>query len=159
MRESEWVSEWASLGVSVGIRKWDSFWCSHLQEVKDAVSSSLWLKLVMWAQLPRHRFGLHSICTAQLARLLEEPAVEGQPAGLEIKHTCSSLLPSGTFFGKRDHLFFNKHWAPLWEYIMQDWRKATIHRGKLVEHYSRQKESCICQFILVLYPLSLLRHP
>lgn len=87
------------------------------------MSSSLWLKLVIWAQQPRHRFGLQSICAAQLARLLEETAVEGQPAGLEIKHTCSSLLPSGTFYAKRDHLFFNKHWAPLWEYIMQDGEK------------------------------------
>lgn len=100
--EKEWerVIEWARLGVSVAIRKWDSFRCSHFQEVKGAVSSSLRLKLVMWAQLPRHSFGLHSICAAQLARLLEEPAVEGQPARLEIKHTCSSLLPSGTFLLK-----------------------------------------------------------
>lgn len=74
------------------------------------------MKLAIWVHVPSHSSGPHYICTAQLARVLEEPTVEGQPAGLEIKHICSSLLPSGTFYAKWDYLFFNKDWVQLWEY-------------------------------------------
>lgn len=72
------------------------------------------VEVVILAHVLSHHSGLLSICTAQLARLLEEPSVAGQPAGLEIKHTCSSLFPSGTFYAKWDDFFFNKHWAQLW---------------------------------------------
>lgn len=110
----------SKLGCFSGYKKMRFILVQSFARSKGCCEQQLVVEVSDGAQLPRHRFGLHSICTAQLARLLEEPAVEGQPAGLEIKHTCSSLLPSGTFFAKRDHLFFNKHWAPLWEYIMQD---------------------------------------
>ena len=116
----------------------------------------------MWACGLSHHSDLVSICTAQLARLLEEPSVVRQPAGLEIKHTCSSLLPSGTFYAKWNHLFINRPWAQWWASSRQ-WvsglkKKAKICRGKLIRHYSRWKEGYICQFILASYPLVLLKH-
>lgn len=122
-----------------GNRQYDSLWLSCFLEAKDTVTSSSWLWLIRCTHVLDHGAGLQVLRAAQLAGLLGTHHLA--PAGLEIKHTCSSLHPSGTFCVQLDQLFYNKCRAPLLEdgnWWVPGLGKARICQGKLIGHYSRQ---------------------